>query len=309
VNPEATSSGRYDGRGADSPRWWPSRYGQDDELGSLNEICPERVRAALTLPKTGKVIEIAQTLSPDAPAAATRPFAALVLAHTALEGTMISPNGTQLCAFEEHVSQSYHVGSHVDGLGHVGISGRFYNGHHYRDFYSPTGLTRFGIETLRPWVTRGVCLDIAALEGADVLPAGFVITTEHLEAACRRQEIEVRPGDAVLLHTGWAANWTDPHAYLGGEPGAGWDASHWLTDRRASIVGADNWAFEAIPFEKPEWEFVNHQHLLTETGTYILENITTAPLVAGRHYEFLFVMASNKVYGATASVVSPVIVV
>ena len=29
--------------------WWPSRYGADDQIGSLNELTPERVAAAARL--------------------------------------------------------------------------------------------------------------------------------------------------------------------------------------------------------------------------------------------------------------------
>ena len=58
------------------------------------------------------------------------------------------------------------------------------------------------------------------------------------------------------------------------EPGAGWDAAHWLTDRRVSLAGAENWASEVIPFEREEGIFAVHQHLLAEMGTQILEQKT-----------------------------------
>ncbi|TMI77451.1 MAG: cyclase family protein, partial [Bacillati bacterium ANGP1] len=34
---------------ASPDRWWPSRYGADDELGTLNEITPAKVVAAARL--------------------------------------------------------------------------------------------------------------------------------------------------------------------------------------------------------------------------------------------------------------------
>ena len=36
-----------------SERWWPSRYGADDELGTLNEITPAKVMVAARLVRTG----------------------------------------------------------------------------------------------------------------------------------------------------------------------------------------------------------------------------------------------------------------
>jgi kynurenine formamidase len=301
---------RYNGRGGDSPQWWPSRYGPDDVIGAGNELTPERTLAALRIPQEGRVIELASTLFEGAPAFPPRDWRQLILAHGALEERLMSPEGTQLTYFEEHVSQTYHIGCHLDGLGHVGIVDRFYNGNHYTDIYEPKGLKKLGIENVRPWVTRGIMLNIAALEGTERLDEGFVITPEHLEEAQKRQGVEVSAGDVVLLHTGWGALWdTDIHRYEEGEPGCGWDAAHWLTDRRVSLVGADNWAFEVIPFEREDGLFAVHQHLLAETGTHILENIQTTELVAGDHSEFLFVLTVQKTKGSTGAMASPVAVV
>ena len=62
----------YDGRGSKSPQWWPSRYGPDDEAGALNEITPERTMAALALPTSGRIIELAPVLELDMPGPAKR---------------------------------------------------------------------------------------------------------------------------------------------------------------------------------------------------------------------------------------------
>jgi kynurenine formamidase len=143
-----------------------------------------------------------------------------------------------------------------------------------------------------------------------MLGPGDMITVADVEAACARQGVDVRPGDAVLLHTGWMSLWqVDNDRFLDGEPGAGWDVAHWLTERRVSVVGADNWAFEVIPFETPERAFVVHQHLLAETGTYIIENIKTEDLVAGGHTAFLFIMTPIKGTGSTGAMVSPIAIV
>lgn len=296
----------YDNRGRNSPRWWPSRYGAEDEIGASNELSPRLTLEALRLPQTGEILELAQVLAPGTPTWPPRTFHQLIDTHSALlpfgEGT------TDATVFEESVAQGYHVGCHLDGLGHIGIHGHFYNGHHFRDFVDASGLTKFGIERVPPWMTRGVCLDIAALVGVTVLDLGFVIMPSHLEFACERQEVEVRAGDVVLLNTGWGTLWTIDDRYIEGEPGAGIDVCHWLTDRRVSAVGADNAAFEVIPPEAPDLMLAGHQHLLTETGTYIIENLRLDDLAKSGRSEFLFVMATNKVKGATASMVSPLAV-
>jgi kynurenine formamidase len=300
----------YNGRGSASPQWWPSRYGAGDELGAGNELTPERTLAALRIPREGRTIELAQLLEEDVPAFPPRTWKQLILGHGALDAKKLAPEGSQMTYFEEQVTGTYQIGCHVDGLGHVGIDGRFYNGRHYQDFYTAQYLTELGVEKMRPWVTRGVCLDIAGLLGTEMLDEGFVITPDHLEEACRSQAVQIGAGDVVLLHTGWGALWdTDVQRYEHVEPGAGWDAAHWLTDRRVSLVGADNWAFEVIPFEREDGVFAVHQHLLAETGTHILENSTTTELAAGNFSEFLFLQTVQKTKGSTAVMASPVAVV
>lgn len=298
----------YDGTGSRSPQWWPSRYGDDDEAGALNEITPERTMAALALPRTGRIIELAPALENDMPGPAKRDWRQIILAESALPAHTDDPS--EWTGFEEYTMSSMHVGCHVDGLAHNGIAGRAYNGIHYSEFLARDGLTRLGAENMSPWVTRGVVLDIAAVHGVAVLEPGYLITVADIEAASARQGVEVGPGDAVLLHTGWMSFWqVDNQRFLDGEPGAGWDAAHWLTERRVSVVGADNWGFEVIPFETPERAFVVHQHLLAETGTYIIENIRTSDLVADGHSTFLFIMTPVKGTGSTGAMVSPIAIV
>jgi kynurenine formamidase len=304
----SANTSAYDGFGSASPQWWPSRYGPDDQRGAGNELTPERTMAALRLPTRGEVIELAPVMTADMPGPAGRAWNQLILADGALE--QHTDDVSQWSGFEEFVTHSYHVGCHVDGLCHNGIAGRAYNGWHYTDFFARTGVTKLGAENMRPWVTRGVCLDIAAIVGEEMLESGFAVTPAHAEQACERQGVTVGPGDAVLLHTGWMSLWNeDTERFLSGEPGCGWDLAHWLTDRRVSLLGADNWAFEVIPFEIPSRAFVVHQHLLAETGTYILENVRTSDLVAGDHSEFLFLLSPIKGKGSTGALAAPLAIV
>jgi kynurenine formamidase len=300
----------YDGNGAASPQWWPSRYGPDDQLGSGNELTPERTLKALQIPRQGRTFQLAQLLEPGIPAYPPRGWNQLVLAHGALDEMVLAPDTTRPSYFEEQVTQTYQIGCHLDGLGHLGIDGRFYNGHHYNDIYDPTGLIKLGIEHAPPWLARGVCLDIVGLVGHDMLEEGFVIYPDHLEAACRRQGVEIGPGDVVLVHTGWSKLWNvDNERYGALEPGLGWEAGHWLTDRRISLAGADNWCLEVWPPERDDSPLVVHQHLLAETGTYIVENLRTAELIEAEAWEFLFVLTPQRTKGSTGSMAAPLAVV
>lgn len=290
----------YDGTGRRSPQWWPSRYGATDERGALAEVTAERTLAALALPSTGRIIELAPLLERDMPGPIGREWRQVVLSDRALGESGI---------FDDEITAPAHVGCHVDGLGHLGIARRAYNGIPYDELVSRTGLRRLGAEGLAPWVTRGVCLDIAAVRGVPVMSRGDVVTPADLEAACARQHVEVAAGDVVLVHTGWMSGWDDPVGYLAGEPGIGWDAAHWLTGRRVSAIGADNWAVEVVPPEHPARPWIVHQHALAETGTYLVENVRTAELAAGGHSAFLLVMAPLRGRGSSGAMVAPIAVV
>jgi kynurenine formamidase len=291
--------------------WWPSRHGSGDTRGSGNELTSERLLAALQIPRRGEVFELAQPLNAASPRWAGRVWEQAIVADGASEEhRRESENGDTY--LEEQIVGSLHAGCHIDALGHNGIDGRFYNGHTLEEVLGSAGLRMLGIDHAVPWIARGVCLDLAGVIGVAGLEGGFNIEPAHLEKACRKQAVEVEPGDVVLLHTGWGRLYgQDPRRYMESEPGAGWEAGRWLTDRRVSLVGADNWGFEVVPSEESRrgQDFPVHQHLLAETGTFILENADTSALVALGQSEFLFIAAPAKVAGATAGPVNPLAVV
>ena len=47
--------------------WWPSRYGPDDQLGTLNEVTPSVTQSATALVKTGTVVDLGRVLDEDTP--------------------------------------------------------------------------------------------------------------------------------------------------------------------------------------------------------------------------------------------------
>ena len=54
-------------------------------------------------------------------------------------------------------------------------------------------------------VTRGVLLDMAAYLGTDVVKEGTAFNVKEIEEAAKKQGVEIRQGDVVLFHTGWAS--------------------------------------------------------------------------------------------------------
>jgi kynurenine formamidase len=207
---------------------------------------------------------------------------------------------------EESVAGALHSGTHMDGLAHIGIGPRTYNGFHYADIVAADGLTKLGIESVPPIFTRGVLLDIPrARELAELGPEDAVGAAD-LTAAMAVEDVTVGPGDVVLVHTGWGRYWgTDTRRYAATEPGIDLSAAELLTSRRVTMVGADNWAVEVVAPEPGTVMFPVHQHCLTRYGCYLLENVRTEELAADGVWEFCCVVLPNRLKGASASMVSP----
>ena len=66
-------------------QWWPSRYGADDRVGAGNELTRKTTLAALRLPRSGQVVELAQLTTADVPVIQPRVHHQLIMAHENLE--------------------------------------------------------------------------------------------------------------------------------------------------------------------------------------------------------------------------------
>src|SRR5690606_29025127 len=120
----------------------------------------------------------------------------------------------------EHVHMTFHVGTHVDALGHFSIGDEMYGDRSAEQIVGDQGLRELGVENVPSLICRGVCIDLASLDGTDHLKAGRPITASDLQAAVARQRLEIKSGDVVLIRTGWGRFYkSDPSRYAAGEPG------------------------------------------------------------------------------------------
>lgn len=281
--------------------FWPSRYGADDEAGSLNEITADHVVRAARLVRRGEVFDLAHVLDGAVPAFPGRSF------HQHLS---VDPRrrigANEVNYIVEWVHAPSQIGTHMDGLNHLHEGDRMYNGHRFGDVVAEHGTTRLGIESLPQVVTRGLLVDIAALHGVERLEPGTAITPDDAEAALDHAGLDVEAGDAVLFHTGWGLGFgTDNERYLSGEPGPGMATAEWLVERRVAITGCDTWSYGPVPAEDPTRPFRVPQWLNTRHGVVVLENLRLAELAASGIHEFLFVASHPKLRGATGAWTAP----
>jgi kynurenine formamidase len=282
-----------------------SEWGADDQVGAANRITEMSVLEAAKLVKTGKTYSLGLTIDANTPAFAPRSLSLTVVQPNQQEGARPFYNMT----YNDDIFSGWlGIGSQIDGLGHLGENGVYYNCNHAKNFSALGGLTKLGIENVPPIVTRGIVLDIAAHYGVDHLKAGQYFSVEDVKAVEKSQETPIREGDVVLFHTGWtdAMLESDPVAWATAEPGQSEGVAAYMASKKVVAVGADTWGVDVIPPQVAERPYQGHVVYLKENGIYILEAMNTGPLVRDGAYEFLFVLGQAKVRGAVQMIINPI---
>ncbi len=280
----------------------PSKWGAGDTRGSANHVKPASVLAAMQLAKTGQIIELGRVLEGTMPVFGTRRFDV----HS--KRTVINAGRNKRGSNEEIVvSEIGQVGTQFDAFPHQMIGNSFYNCVPIEGNESRAGFARLGVDGVGSLIARGVLIDVAALKGVPVLPDNYEITPQDLQQALARQKLALKPGDAVLIHTGWGTLWNVDNArYVKTCPGIGVAAAEWLAKQDPLLVGADNWPVEVGPNPDPDLSLPVHQIMLVVNGIHTLENMKLDVLAAERVQEFAFVVQPLKIKGGTGSTVAPV---
>ena len=178
----------------------PSEWGADDQMGAANRITPASIKKASRLIKTGKTYSLGITIDSDMPAFAPRTLSLTVVQPNQQEANR--PMG-EMTYNDDIFTGWLGIGSQIDGLGHAGHKGIYYNCNDAKDFASVSGLTKLGIENVPPIVARGIVLDMAGHYGVSHLEAGQYFTVDDVKAVAKKQGTPIREGDVVLFHTGW----------------------------------------------------------------------------------------------------------
>jgi len=290
--------------------WWPHPiWGPEDQAGGSNWITPEKILQSLSVIKTGKVYELGFPYHRGMPLVLQRSYSMFLPGMPTggpSEGTGSVYNDEFLCA---EIGQ---VGTQFDGPGHVGKrimmeNGReqdvFYNGFTIDEMRSPYELQKLGVENIKPYITKGILIDVAAYKGVDVLPEAYVVTLEDVENALDRQNIgesSIEPGDAILFNFGWWQLIDDSETYLSFNwPGLDAEVVQWLINRKVSMIGSD------ASGDPPSQDGV-HQNLIMKNGIFNQEFMTFEELIADQVQEFLFIFTPIRFKGATGSPGRPI---
>ena len=290
-------------------KWWPSKWGADDQAGASNHITPAKVLDAAKWIKGGKIYKLGHDYESTMPLFGKRVFTLRIPG-----GPTGGPFGENRMVYHDEfvTSEIGQVGTQFDGLGHIGIQlgatgdkrdMRFYNGHAAADFSDPYGLKKLGVQNCKPFFTRGHLIDLVAVKGR-TMEAGEEISVADVRAALQKQgssEADFKPGDAIFFHTGWSSYWGNHDKYNSGEPGMGLELANWVIEKDLCLTGGDTWAVEVVPNPDKTLAFPVHITLQTKHGIYNHENLAFDDLIADKKYQFVYVFTPVPIVGATGS--------
>lgn len=296
-------------------RWWPSKWGAEDEAGATNHMTPAKTLDAARWIRDGKVYRIGRVYEQGMPMFGARAFS-LRIPGAPTGGPF---GGNKLIYNDEFLAAEIgQAGTQFDGLGHIGIQlgkdgdkseMRYYNGFTAQDVNDAYGLRKLGVEKLKPIFTRGHLIDMVALKGG-MMDAGQEITVADIRAALARQnmqEADIKPGDGIFFHTGWGSLWMKNNdRYNGGEPGIGVEVANWVIQKDLAVTGADTWAVEVVPNPDKNLAFPVHGMLICQHGIVNHENLVFDELIAEKKYQFVYVFTPSPIKGATGSNGAPI---
>ncbi|MBT6037834.1 MAG: cyclase family protein [Halieaceae bacterium] len=286
-----------------------SPWGADDQIGAANRLSPANVLAAASLIKKGETHPLGIVIEPGMPAYPPRYTQLQVVQPTQQFGkTGASAFDWEASWNDDMVQMWLGTGPQLDGLGHMGEAGMFYNCNRGEDFAEITGLTRLDTSQVPPIVARGVLIDMAKHLKVASLDAGQPITSEQLKAAMADQNITVGSGDVILIHTGYtdATLKSNPELWGSTIPGITNEAAVFLAKLQPVAVGADTWGLAAVPPAEGDRAFYDHVVLLKDNGIYILETMNTGRLAQESVSEFMFVLGQARLKGAVQMIINPV---
>lgn len=277
------------------------RWGDDDEMGAVNLITPEKRVAAAALVRTGRSVSMSRNFPTEPGPSNPRPADHFMKLH---------PRDQGAGAMVDYIGLEYHgiVGTHVDALCHTWDDHGMWNGRRPEDVFTPDGSTWGSVDKWKEGLlTRGVFLDVPAYRGEPHVTNEAPVTGEELSAIAEKEGVEIGAGDAVVVYSGRDA-WDAEHPEWGAEParpGLHGSCLEFLRDRDCPILAWD--MQDSFP---NEWDLPWTVHgAIFAYGVAIVDNCELGPLSRacaeiGR-YEFMFILSPLLITGATGSPANP----
>lgn len=301
-------------RYAEKLRNW-GRWGDDDEIGTLNFVTPEMVAGAAQLVTKGQRFSLGLPYDQNGPQTGGlgRINPIHFMRRSGVDGAAGLRDKFGIRGADDWILMPLQSSTHWDALSHVFYRDHMYNGYPITDV-SSDGAKRCGIEKARDrFAGRGVLLDVARFLGVEVLADGFPITNDLLDKVAAAQKVEVRRGDFLIVRTGLvesklkAGSWGD---YAGGDaPGLAFETAEWLHAKEVAAVAIDTWGCEVRPNNSPgiyqPWHWIVIPIMgLTMGENFYLKDIAD-DCAEDKRYEFFFVAPTLIITGSVSGPINP----
>lgn len=280
------------------------RWGNADQLGTLNLITPQKRREAAALVFEGESISLAHHPLKDRALDNSAPFE-----HQMIETGINNPGQFVLDSYLIRYHGYAHT--HLDALCHMSAGGKMYNGIPQATV-TEEGCQKLGIDRFKQGIfTRGILMDIPRLKGVEYLEPGAQIHAADLEEWEERSGVQVESGDAVFIRTGrWTRRRSEgPWAVSRISAGLHASVARWLKERDVAVLGSDV-ASDVFPSGVERSTHPVHQLALVAMGMPIFDNADLEALseTAARlnRWEFLLTAAPIPVNGGTGSPLNPI---
>lgn len=297
------------------------RWGTDDQRGTLNLLTDDVVRAAASCIRSGRRFSLALPFDENGPQSGLggrfNPIHLMIrdggdIASGSVVADFYGGVDRHIRSTDDLIIMPLQSGTQWDALAHVFFDGAMYNGHP-PSTVSSRGAARNDITHASDRLAgRGVLLDVARFRDVAQLSGGYAISGPELSACAEAQEVDIQPGDCLLIRTGqlgacrtgWAGFANAP------SPGLGLDSVEWLYRHDIAAVATDTWAMEVQPCETPDVFLPLHIILISRMGLCVGEIFDLDELAADcecdRQYDFFFSAAPLPFTGAVGSPVNPI---
>ena len=282
------------------------RWGDDDQVGTVNMVTPEKRLAAAKSVKSGRAVSLSREY-PKTPAP-NNPFPALhYMRHV--------PMGEQAGFYGDYYGISYHgtATTHLDALCHVWTEDGMWNGRDPGDAVNMSGALWGSVHHWKDGIiTRGVLLDVPKHRGEPYVTMEKPVHGWELEDIAKAQGVSLEPGDALVVYSG-RENWDlDGNTTWGSDrtarPGLHSSCLRFIREVDCSLL-----VWDMMDFIGDGYDLATSVHSsIAAYGIPLLDNALLQPLAEacaeeGR-YEFLLTVNPLIVVGGTGSPVNPVAV-
>ena len=267
------------------------RWGDDDQVGAINLISAEKRAAAAGLVRTGRTVSLSRVFEPPQ--------------HFITKDSLGGNGGYVM----DYLGFIYHGATvtHIDALCHIWDEDGMWQGRD-PDVEITTQGAHFGDITHwnRGIITKGVLIDVPRHRGEPHVTADRPVRGDELEAIAAAQGVTVEPGDALLVHSGWASYMQSGDDGSQGRPGLHPSCAEFIRDHDVALLGWDLMDARMGAADLP-WPV---HGVLFNFGVALLDNARLEPIAdacaeEGRH-EFMFMLLPLNVARGTGSPANPI---